>query len=49
MSETSQEIGHQGSTGFQLVMKRVGTIHRALYRASDGKLGRTFFVPLFCS
>jgi len=48
MSETSQETGHQGSTGFQLVMKLVGTIHRALYRVSDGKLGRTFFVPLFC-
>jgi deazaflavin-dependent oxidoreductase (nitroreductase family) len=43
MSETSQETGHQGSMGFRIVMKVVGTIHRALYRASDGKLGRTFF------
>jgi F420H(2)-dependent quinone reductase len=43
MSETSQETGHQGSTGFRIVMKVVGTIHCALYRASDGKLGRTFF------
>ena len=43
MSETPKEIGRQGSTGFRIVMKVLGTIHRTLYRASDGKLGRTFF------
>ena len=43
MSTTPKQNGHQGSTGFRIAMKVLGTIHRMLYRASDGKLGKTFF------
>jgi F420H(2)-dependent quinone reductase len=43
MSKTPKQNGHQGSTGFRIAMKVLGTIHRTLYRASDGKLGKTFF------
>ncbi len=43
MGETPKEPGRQGSVGFRIAMKILGTIHRALYRASGGKWGRTFF------
>jgi deazaflavin-dependent oxidoreductase (nitroreductase family) len=43
MGETPREPGRQGSAGFRITMKILGTIHRALYRASGGKWGQTFF------
>jgi F420H(2)-dependent quinone reductase len=43
MDETSKGSGRQGSVGFRFAMKGLGTIHRTVYRASDGKMGKTFF------
>ena len=43
MSETRKETGRQGSIGFRIAMKVLGTIHRWLYRVSSGKWGQTFF------
>ncbi len=43
MSETTKETEQRGTAGFRITMKVVGTVHRWLYRASGGKLGRTFF------
>ena len=43
MSGTTKETGRQGSTGFRITMKILGTIHRWLYRGSGGKWGQTFF------
>jgi deazaflavin-dependent oxidoreductase (nitroreductase family) len=43
MSETPKQNERQGSTGFRITMKVLETIHRTLYRASDGRLGKTFF------
>jgi F420H(2)-dependent quinone reductase len=43
MGKTPSETERQGSGGFRIAMKVLGTIHRTLYRASNGKLGRTFF------
>ncbi len=43
MSETPKETGRQGSAGFRITMKVLGSIHRRLYRGSGGKWGRTFF------
>jgi deazaflavin-dependent oxidoreductase (nitroreductase family) len=43
MGETPKHNGRRGSNGFRIAMKVLGTIHRTLYRVSDGKLGRTFF------
>ena len=40
MSETPKGAG---SRGFRIATKVVGTIHRTLYRTSNGKLGKTFF------
>jgi hypothetical protein len=37
------ETERRGTPGFRNIMKVLGTIHRKLYRASGGKLGRTFF------
>jgi deazaflavin-dependent oxidoreductase (nitroreductase family) len=42
MGEATKETGRQGSRGFRITMKILGTIHRWLYRGSDGKWGRTF-------
>ena len=43
MSEATNETGRRGTPGFRIAMKVLGTTHRGLYRASGGKLGRTFF------
>ena len=43
MGETTKETGRQGSTGFRITMKILGTIRRWLYRGSGGKWGQTFF------
>ena len=43
MSKTTSRIEHRESSGFRIVMKVLGTLHRWLYRASGGKLGKTFF------
>jgi deazaflavin-dependent oxidoreductase (nitroreductase family) len=43
MSETTNQTHDQQSSGFRLAMKVLGTLHRWLYRASGGKLGKTFF------
>ena len=43
MSKTTSRIEHRESSGFRIAMKVLGTLHRWLYRASGGKLGKTFF------
>ncbi len=43
MSEATNETERQGTAGFRIAMKILGTIHRTLYHASGGKLGKTFF------
>ncbi len=43
MSKTTDQIEGGHSSGFRLAMKVLGTLHRWLYRASGGKLGKTFF------
>src|SRR5919112_3912264 len=43
MGETPKKPGSQGSVGFRIAMKILGTVHRALYRANGGKWGQTFF------
>jgi F420H(2)-dependent quinone reductase len=43
MSEIKNGTERQGSTGFRIAMKILGRIHGGMYRASGGKLGRTFF------
>ena len=43
MSKTTSRIEHRESSGFRIAMKVLGTLHRWLYRASSGKLGKTFF------
>lgn len=43
MGETTKETGRQGSTGFRITVKILGTIHRWLYRGSGGKWGQKFF------
>jgi deazaflavin-dependent oxidoreductase (nitroreductase family) len=43
MSAATKETRRQGSRGFRITMKILGTLHRWLYRGSSGKWGRTFF------
>jgi deazaflavin-dependent oxidoreductase (nitroreductase family) len=44
MGETrKKESRPRGSVGFRLAMKVLGTTHRVLYSASDGRLGGRFF------
>jgi F420H(2)-dependent quinone reductase len=43
MSKTTNRTEEQESSGFRIAMKVLGTLHRWLYRASGGKLGKTFF------
>ena len=43
MSKTTSRIEHRESSGFRIAMKVLGTLHRWLYRASGGNLGKTFF------
>jgi F420H(2)-dependent quinone reductase len=43
MSEATKETKGQGSRGFRITMKILGTLHRWLYRGSSGKWGRTSF------
>jgi F420H(2)-dependent quinone reductase len=43
MSKTPNPTENQESSGFHLAMKVLGTLHRWLYRASGGKLGKTVF------
>jgi F420H(2)-dependent quinone reductase len=43
MSKGTDRIEHRKSSGFRLVMKVLGTVHRWIYRVSEGKLGKTFF------
>jgi deazaflavin-dependent oxidoreductase (nitroreductase family) len=43
MSKTTNQIKDQGSSGFRIAMKVLGTLHRWLYRVSGGKLGKAFF------
>jgi deazaflavin-dependent oxidoreductase (nitroreductase family) len=43
MSKMTNRSEDQGSSGFHIAMKVLGTLHRWLYRASGGKLGKTFF------
>jgi deazaflavin-dependent oxidoreductase (nitroreductase family) len=42
MSKMSNPTEDQESSGFRFTMKVLGTLHRSLYRASGGKLGKTF-------
>jgi F420H(2)-dependent quinone reductase len=43
MSSATNRTEHRKSSGFHIAMKIIGTLHRELYRASRGKLGKTFF------
>jgi F420H(2)-dependent quinone reductase len=43
MSKATDRIEHQKSSGFRIVIKAISTLHRFMYRASGGKLGKTFF------
>jgi hypothetical protein len=43
MSKTTNRIEDQQSSSFRIAMKVLGTLQRWLYRASGGKLGKTFF------
>ena len=43
MSSVKNRIEHRKSSGFRIAMKGLGTLHRWLYRVSDGRLGKTFF------
>jgi F420H(2)-dependent quinone reductase len=43
MSKTTNLTENEESAGFHLAMKALGTLHRWLYRASGGKVGKTFF------
>ena len=43
MSNTTNRTEDQESSGFRIAMKVLGTLHRWLYRASGGKLGKAFF------
>jgi deazaflavin-dependent oxidoreductase (nitroreductase family) len=43
VSKLPEQNDRQVSGAFRIAMKIIGTIHRTLYRASDGKLGKTFF------
>ena len=40
MSKTTNRTEDQESSGFRIAMKVLGTLHRWLYRASGGKLGK---------
>jgi hypothetical protein len=46
VSKMTNRSEDQGSSGFNIAMKVLGTLHRWLYRASGGKLGKTFLVLL---
>ncbi len=48
MNKTRKETGRQGSAGFRITIKALGTIHRWLYRASGGKWAERFSVPRYC-
>ena len=43
MNKMTNPTEEQESSGFHIAMKVLGTLHRWLYRASGGKLGKTFF------
>ncbi len=43
MGGTRQKTRHQGSMGFRITIKIIGTVHCWLYRMSGGKWGQTFF------
>ncbi len=43
MGKTTNQTENQESSGFRVAMKVLGTLHRWLFRASGGKLGKTFF------
>jgi F420H(2)-dependent quinone reductase len=43
MNKMTNPTEEQESSGFHTAMKVLGTLHRWLYRASGGKLGKTFF------
>ena len=43
MSKATDLIVHQKSSGFRVVIKVIGTLHRCIYRVSGGKLGKSFF------
>ena len=43
MSKTTKRAEDQESSGIRIAMKVLGTLHRWSYRASGGKLGKTFF------
>ena len=44
MNKMTNPSEEQESSGFRIAMKVLGTLHRWLYRASGGKLGKTFLV-----
>ena len=43
MTKATDRIEHRTSSGFRIVIKVIGTLHRWMYRVSSGKLGKSFF------
>ena len=41
--KSTSRIQHRQSSSFRVAMKGLGTLHRWLYKASGGKLGKSFF------
>ena len=43
MTKATHGLEHRRSSGFRVVIKAIGTLHRWMYRVSGGKLGKSFF------
>jgi F420H(2)-dependent quinone reductase len=43
MTKATHGLEHRRSSGFRVVIKVIGTLHRWMYRVSGGKLGKSFF------
>ena len=43
MGKAKYRFEHRKPSGFRIVIKVIGTLHRFIYRASGGKLGKSFF------
>ena len=43
MTKATDRIEHRTSSGFRIVIKVIGALHRWMYRVSGGKLGKSFF------
>jgi F420H(2)-dependent quinone reductase len=43
MTKATGRTKYRRSSGFRVVIKVIGTLHRWMYRVSGGKLGKSFF------